>query len=274
VEANIAFPAALIGDPVRAGILMALCDGRAHPATALARALRVSAQSASNHLARLVAGGLLTVEREGRHRYYRLSRPEVATALEALGCLAPATRQLDSTLSPQARLLRFGRSCYDHLAGQLGVAIADCLEDRRYLLVPRDDSKLFLTGHPKHYALTDAGRQWFADLGIDTQTVSRGRRVLARRCLDWTERQHHLAGALGAALFSRLLELDWLRRGRTSRTVEVTAAGAGCFARYLDIDVRALRAPTNIPGARSGRERGAESASAIPLHRSNTHTTG
>ena len=232
MEANIALPAALIGDPVRAGILMVLFDGRAQPATALAYAARVSAQCASNHLSKLVDGGLLTVEREGRHRYYRLSTPQVATALEALSCLAPRVRALDAPLTAEGRLLRFGRCCYDHLAGQLGVVVTARLEDRGYVTVVDRNSKL--------YALSAAGRRWFADLGVDTDALKPTRIGLARRCLDWTERRHHLAGPVGAALLARLLALGWLRRDRRSRAVNVTPAGSAGFLQRLDIDVHDL----------------------------------
>jgi len=241
MEANIALPAALIGDPVRAGILMALFDGRAQPATALAYATRVSAQCASNHLAKLVDGGLLTVEREGRHRYYRLSTPQVATALEALSCLAPQVRALDAPLTAEGRLLRFGRSCYDHLAGQLGVAVAARLEDRGYVTL--------VDGDCKRYALSTEGRGWFSDLGIDTDALKPTRMGLARRCLDWTERRHHLAGPLGAAFLARLLALSWLRRDRRTRAVHVTPAGAAGFSQRLHIEVN------DLPSAAATRER-------------------
>jgi DNA-binding transcriptional ArsR family regulator len=135
MEANLALPAALIGDPVRAVILSALCDGRAQPAGALAYAARVSPQCASNHLAKLTEGGLLMVETEGRHRYYRLATPQVAAAIEALACLAPAIRSLEKPRTSSARSLRFARSCYDHLAGRLGVAVAAEAEARGYLVV-------------------------------------------------------------------------------------------------------------------------------------------
>src|SRR5690349_10382018 len=128
MDADIALPAALIGDPVRAAMLSVLCDGRAQPAGALAYAAGVTPQSASNHLAKLLGGGLLAVETEGRHRYYRLATPQVAAVIEALACLSPRVRSLDGALTREARVLRFGRSCYDHLAGRLGVAVAAELE--------------------------------------------------------------------------------------------------------------------------------------------------
>src|SRR5215469_15920531 len=141
MDANIALPAALIGDPTRAAMLSALCDGRAQPASALAHAARVSPQCASNHLARLLEGGLLAVETEGRHRYYRLATPRVAAVMEALACVAPPVRSLDVPLTRKGQSLRFGRSCYDHFAGRLGVAITVELETRCYLIAPDGAAK-------------------------------------------------------------------------------------------------------------------------------------
>jgi len=232
MDANIALPAALIGDPARAAILAALCDGRAQPASALAYAARVTPQSASNHLAKLLEGGLLAVEVEGRHRYYRLASPQVAAAMEALAHLAPRVRSLDAPLTSKARRLRFSRSCYDHLAGRLGVAIAAELEARGYLAAPDQASK--------RYAVTAAGRRWLHELGVEVDALKPAAAGLARRCLDWTERRHHLAGPLGAALMARLLDLGWLSRDGASRAVRVTPIGICELRRALDIDALEL----------------------------------
>jgi DNA-binding transcriptional ArsR family regulator len=226
MDANIALPAALIGDPVRAAILAALCDGRAQPASALAHAAGISPQSASNHLAKLTEGGLLSVESEGRHRYYRLASPEVAAAMEALAQVAPPLRSLDLPLTAKARSLRFGRSCYDHLAGRLGIAVTARLEALEYL---RGESG------SKRYAVSEAGREWFAAFGIDVAALGTSSRGVARQCLDWTERRHHLAGPLGTALLSRFVTLGWLRREHGTRAVAVTAAGAAGLAQALDL---------------------------------------
>jgi DNA-binding transcriptional ArsR family regulator len=232
MEANIALPAALIGDPVRAAILSALCDGRAQPASALAYAARVTPQSASNHLAKLLEGGLLAVESEGRHRYYRLASPQVATAIEALAHLAPPIRSLDAPLTSKARRLRFSRSCYDHLAGGLGVAVAAELEARGYLAAPDPASK--------QYSVTIAGRHWFHELGIEVDALKPTAAGVARRCLDWTERRHHLAGPLGTALMARFAELGWIRRDRESRAVGVTPIGISELRRLLQIEAPAM----------------------------------
>src|SRR5690242_9217448 len=189
---NIAVPAALIGDPARAAMLNALLDGSARPAGALASLAGLSAQAASNHLARLVEGGLLAVEREGRHRYYRLAGARVAAALEALAGLAPPVPPLREPRSRLARELRLARSCYDHLAGRLGVAVTRALEERG-VLADTTDAPV----EAKLYAVTKDGTRWLAELGIEVGAIRPTRRGLARRCLDWTERRHHLAGPLG-----------------------------------------------------------------------------
>ena len=222
MDANVAQPAALIGDPTRAAILMALNDGRAQPASALAYAAGVTPQAASNHLAKLVEGGLLTVDSEGRHRYYRLAGPHVAQALEALILLAPRVRALDEPRSPKARALRQARSCYDHLAGRLGVALTEALEARGFLS-PSDVD-------PKAFVLTPEGLAALEELGVGIPRARRGVR-LARRCLDWTERRHHLAGPLGAALLARLLELGWLAHEPEGRALRITLEGRNGLAR-------------------------------------------
>jgi DNA-binding transcriptional ArsR family regulator len=233
MDANIAAPAALIGDPTRAAMLQALQDGRAQPASALAWAAGVTAQAASNHLAKLVDGGLLAVEREGRHRYYRLASTEVAHALEALSVLATPVRSLETPRSPKARALRDARCCYGHLAGRLGVCVADALVARG-LLTPEDD---------KLYAVTISGRAWFEDLGLDVSAL-RSPRGVARQCLDWTERRHHLAGPLGVKLLERMTALGWLAMEREGRAVRLTVDGRHALRERLgvELDVEGLRA--------------------------------
>ena len=229
MDANVAVPAALIADPARAAILMALMDGRAHPASTLAYAANLSPQAASNHLAKLLDGGMVLVEAEGRHRYYRLARPEIAAALEALQALAPRVRAIDEPRSPEARRLRAARTCYDHLAGRLGVAIARAMEARGLLSAPANEPA------GKLYSLTEAGAEWFAELGVDLPATISRHRPPARRCLDWTERRHHLAGPVGAALLRRLVELGWVVRNPANRAVTVTPAGAEGLRRTLGI---------------------------------------
>lgn len=213
-------------------------------------------QSASNHLAKLLDGGLLAVEAEGRHRYYRLASPQVATAMEALAHLAPSIRSLEAPLTAKARRLRFGRSCYDHLAGRLGVAVATELEARGYL-APYQATK--------QYAVTVAGRRWFHELGIDVDTLKPTAAGLARRCPDWTERRHHLAGPLGAALMPRFVELGWLRPDGAGRAIAITPIGTSELRRLLQIEALALLDAADAPCPTDGVEKpfGSSDASAV-----------
>lgn len=226
MDANIATPAALIGDPTRAAMLQALQDGRAQPASALAWAAGVTAQAASNHLAKLVDGGLLAVEREGRHRYYRLASAEVAHAIEALSVLATPVRSLESPRSPKARALRDARCCYGHLAGRLGVRVCEALVERD-LIRPEAD---------KLFAITDDGRAWFADLGVDVAAL-RSPRGVARQCLDWTERRHHLAGPLGVRMLAAMTARGWFVLEAQGRAVRVTAAGEQALREGLGVEL-------------------------------------
>lgn len=223
-EADIAAVATLLADPTRARFLAALGDGRALPAGELARRARVAPATASAHLAKLVAAGFLAVERQGRHRYFRLANPALATALEALAVLAPPARARGLSESLIAADICAARSCYDHLAGQLGVAMTAALVAHGTLAVVADG-----------YAVTLAGECWFADFGVDLGVVQRQHRRFAPHCLDWSERHHHLAGALGAALATRCFARGWLARATSSRAVRVTEAGQVGFQEWFDI---------------------------------------
>lgn len=227
MEANIALPASLIGDPARAAILASLVDGRAQPAGVLAHAAGISAQSASNHLSKLLEGGLLSLEIQGRHRYYRLSSTQVGAALEALAQLAPPIRSMDKRISKSAVHLCFARTCYDHLAGRLGVAVATTIQDKGYILVREDD--------PTQLLVSKDGERWFSSIGLDITNLKPGTRGLAHRCLDWTERRHHLAGPVASALLSRFLELDWLRRVDETRAVKLTDKGMTAMRDHLGL---------------------------------------
>ncbi|MFD6027150.1 ArsR/SmtB family transcription factor [Streptomyces griseoluteus] len=222
--------AALLADETRAGCLLALLDGRAWTAGELARHVRVAPSTLTGHLNRLVAGGLLVTERQGRHRYVRLADPRAAQLVEDLAAHlpqdvvagVPRTLREVRTRSALAR----GRTCYDHLAGRLGIAVTDALTSRGLL---RQD-----TG----FALTDEGLAWFGDAGIAVDRSTR--RPLARSCLDWTERRPHLGGAAGAALCRHALDTGWCARVGSGRAVRVTPEGARALAELLDIDERAL----------------------------------
>ena len=212
--------AALIADPGRAAMLTALLSGGAMPAGELARIAGVSAQSASMHLGQLVNGGFLIARQQGRHRYYSIARPEVAHAVEALGVISTA-----NTYTPTGadRALCYARTCYDHLAGELAVQLRTALE-RDHLIEAKGD---------RDYELTRRGEEFLAQWGVDVEALRNSRRSFARRCLDWTVRRDHLAGALGAAICQKLLELRWITRDRRSRAVHVSLNGRRQLERLL-----------------------------------------
>jgi DNA-binding transcriptional ArsR family regulator len=240
-ETDIAGVAAAIGDPSRARVLLALAEGGALPAGALAAEAGVSPSTISEHLAKLLDAKLLTVERDGRRRYYRLATPEVARALEWLARIAQPLPVRSLRESTRATALRRARLCYDHLGGRLGVALMAALLDQGILTaepapperpdpvgdnaageVP--DTAVGRLAEPVRYLVTARGRARLMELGVDVSSL--GRRLPAvRYCIDWAERRPHLAGPLGGALAARLFELDWIRRARPRRAVQVTDAG-------------------------------------------------
>jgi DNA-binding transcriptional ArsR family regulator len=212
-EVDLAAGAGAIADPARAAMLEALFDGAPRSAGALAREAGVAASTASHHLGRLLDAGLIVVEPDGRRRAFRLAGPEVARALEALAVVSPqrASRTLRRATRVEAE--RAARTCYDHLAGRLGVAVCDALLDAR-ALAPDDD---------RDYVLSPRADRAFAALGVTPPP--RTRRAYARACLDWSERRPHLAGALGAAIADALLERRWVARVPKTRALRVTDAG-------------------------------------------------
>ncbi|QFG20304.1 helix-turn-helix domain-containing protein [Actinomadura sp. WMMB 499] len=226
VAADFAPVAALLADRARAAMLTALLDGRPLAAGELARAAGVGASTASAHLARLLDGGLVTVLSQGRHRYYALRDAEVAQLVEALSRMSPPVRVRSLRQSGEARRLRRARTCYDHLAGQAGVALCAALLDGG-LLEPDTDG----------YAATRKGAEALDALGLDVAALRRSRRRFAWPCLDWTERRPHLNGALAAALTGRMIDLGWFERGAAPRALTVTGAGlaglAGSFGCVL-----------------------------------------
>ena len=216
--AALAETAALIGDPARAAMLTSLMDGRALTATELARAAGITAQTASGHLARLTAAGLLAMERQGRHRYHRLGSVAVAQMLESMMSIAAnpsSPRPRTVVTGPRQIALRQARTCFDHLAGVLAVAIADRMVARGHVELSADG------GH-----LTEAGRVFLINLDIDPQPNGKRRgAVFCRPCLDWSERRPHIAGQVGAALCRACLDRGWLRRIEGSRAVSISPAG-------------------------------------------------
>lgn len=215
---RIAGLAALIGDNTRATMLTALMGGTALTATELALGAGVTKQTASAHLARLQAARLLVVERQGRHRYFRLADREVALLLERLMGVAHRLEGGGARHGPADPALRKARVCYDHLAGELGVLLFDSFERRRWLRT--DEGELGLTG---------AGEAACREFGLPLDALAVERRPLCRACLDWSVRRHHLAGAVGAAILERCLTLRWARRARDSRAVVFSAVGELAF---------------------------------------------
>jgi DNA-binding transcriptional ArsR family regulator len=220
---NVVGIAALIGDHARAEVLTALMADRALTATELAEVAGVTKQTISAHLAKLVDAGLVAVESQGRHRYFRLADPDVAQLLESLMGVAFRTGAVRVRASPREPALRKARVCYDHLAGEEGVRIYENLL-KRQALVPGAHGP----------ELTAAGQRLFQKLDIDTDALSRQKRAVCRACLDWSERRHHLAGALGAALLSRLVDLGWAKRARDSRVVLLSANGLRSLHNMFD----------------------------------------
>jgi DNA-binding transcriptional ArsR family regulator len=241
-DTDIAALAAVLADPRRCQVLAALGDGRALPASMLASEAGVAASTASEHLARLVDAGLLTVERHGRHRYFRLAGPHVADLLEALARVAPPAAVRSLREGTRAQALRSARTCYDHLAGRLGVAVMDSLLERG--LMERDrveeglpaGDRLSSPGRAIRYGLTEDGALFLERFGVDLDALP-PRRPAIRYCLDWSEQRPHLAGAVGAALTTRIFDLGWIRRAERSRAVHLTDQGRAGFARVLGVEI-------------------------------------
>jgi len=227
-EADIAAIARVLANRARAEMLNLMLDGRSHPAGDLAREAGIALSTASGHLGALVEAGLVRVQRSGRQRRYELSDAHVARALEALAAVAPrrATRSLKA--GAEAQRLRAGRTCYDHLAGQLGVAVTDGLISRRALRRGNGG-----------FAITPAGAELFEGLGVDLALARSRKREFALACMDWTERRFHLGGALGAALCDQLFAVEWVRRVGNGRAAGATRAGASALRSVLGIDVPA-----------------------------------
>ena len=222
---DIAMVAALVGDPARANMLTALLSGKALTASELAQEAGVTPQTASSHLAKLEGGGLIEPEKQGRHRYYRLTGPDVAHVLEGLAGLAERAGHTRVRTGPKEPALRRARICYDHLAGDLGVQMLDSMTRQK-----------LLRHRKQEITLTSEGERFLEkQLQISPQMLAHPRRPVCKACLDWSERRHHLAGTLGAALMHRFTELKWAARDATpgSRVVNFTRNGEKHFARLF-----------------------------------------
>jgi DNA-binding transcriptional ArsR family regulator len=228
-DARLIEVASLVGNAARAAMLHALMDGRALTASELARVARITPQTASTHLARMVAAGLVSVMQQGRHRYHRLASPAVARMIESI--MQAAFDGLDArrplVTGPRDPAMRLARTCYDHLAGRLGVAIADALVQNGHVMLAADGG-----------LVTDSGAQLLARLGIDMANLNTDRgQVPCRPCLDWSERRPHLAGALGAALCALCLQQDWIRRRNLTRALIITAKGHRALRELIGVNL-------------------------------------
>lgn len=228
---GLAETAALVGDPARANMLLSLMDGRALTATELAAAGGVTPQTASTHLARMTQAGLLTVERQGRHRYHRLASVTIAQMLEGIMAVAATPPRVPGArrrTGPKDHAMRRARTCYDHLAGQIAVSMADRMIEREHVELSPDGG-----------VLTESGATFLRGIGVDLDAAAAGsprKRVFCRPCLDWSERRLHIAGTVGAALMATCFARDWMRRTDSSRAVVVTPAGRQTLSRAFDFD--------------------------------------
>jgi DNA-binding transcriptional ArsR family regulator len=256
-DADIASTAALLGDRARARILAALGDGRALAAGVLACEAGVSASTASAHLGRLLDGGMVTVECHGRHRYYRLAGPEVARVLEAIARISPPAGVASLREGSRAQALRAARTCYDHLAGRLGTDLMAAMiagnlisgGDGRFDPGSARGDRLSGRGHDVDYRLTPKGVRTLDELGVRLPHTRR--RPPVGYCVDWSEQRHHLAGAVGAALLDRALDLGWIVRQPVGRAVWLSEAGAsGLEAAFgLAVDANRVHRPARARGA-------------------------
>jgi DNA-binding transcriptional ArsR family regulator len=224
--------AALVGNPARANILMALIEGRALTASELSYVAGVSPQTTSEHLAMLREANLLSMTKQGRHCYFRLGSPQVARMIESIMVVAVDAPQRYRPRWNGGEQLRTARTCYDHIAGRLGVALADALAWREQIVLGEDGGMV-----------TRAGEKFLADFGVQLAEVRHGRRTFCRPCVDWSERRLHLAGALGAALADRCLELGWVGRIRNSRALKISATGENGFRELFGISLGSEEVP-------------------------------
>jgi DNA-binding transcriptional ArsR family regulator len=206
--------ASLIGDPTRATIMWTLLDGKAFTATELAITADTSPQNISMHLARLLQAGLLRVENQGRHRYYKFARKEIAYAIEAMASLVSIPAIVNQTGAESIPPIKYCRTCYDHLAGRAGVAITDSLLRQK-----------IITERNNQFELSAKAGKWFSAMGISLDELKEQRRSLIRPCLDWSERRHHIGGSVATSLLDKMLGEDWIRRTKNSRAVIITSKG-------------------------------------------------
>ncbi|MEB4783978.1 winged helix-turn-helix domain-containing protein [Paenibacillus jamilae] len=225
-QSNVAMIASLVSEPSRAAILTALLDGRFHTASELAHMAGIKPQTASFHLAKMTEAQVITVEKQGRHRYYGIQDPEVAQVMESLLSIAPPVPIKSFKQASENEAIRLARTCYDHVAGHLGVQIMSFFMQKGILSEDQDGLHI-----------TQQGEIFFADFQINLKNTKQKRRSFSHKCLDWSERRHHLAGALGSALLDRLFELHWVEHLPTTRAIRITAEGKRGFKEVFSIEI-------------------------------------
>jgi DNA-binding transcriptional ArsR family regulator len=218
--------ASLIGDPTRATILWTLMDGKAFTATELSIAADTSPQNISMHLHKMVEANLLCVENQGRHKYYKYARKEIAYVVEALANLTSRdfiqSKNGDVDISP----IKYCRTCYDHLAGKVGVMLTDSLLKQKIIAEKENE-----------YEVSAKGKKFFSAFDIQIEDLQQQRRAFARPCLDWSERRHHMAGSLATALLDKMFSSDWIRKVKSSRAVIITAKGEKEMSKYFKVEL-------------------------------------
>ncbi|WP_263559848.1 ArsR/SmtB family transcription factor [Paenibacillus polymyxa] len=225
-QSNVAMIASLVSEPSRAAILTALLDGRFHTASELAHMAGIKPQTASFHLAKMTEAQVITVEKQGRHRYYGIQDPEVAQVMESLLSIAPPVPIKSFKQASENEAIRLARTCYDHVAGHLGVQIMSFFMQKGILSEDQDGLHI-----------TQQGEIFFTDFQINLKNTRQKRRSFSHKCLDWSERRHHLAGALGSALLDRLFELHWVEHLPTTRAIRITAEGKRGFKEVFSIEI-------------------------------------
>lgn len=216
---------ALIGNPMRSVILWTLLDNRAYTAIELSNIVETSAQNISIHLSKLVNAELLSVESQGRHKYYKISSQEVASAIEGIANLIPKDKH--RKIFTNNSNIKHCRTCYDHLAGKIGVEITEKLLSENYLKLEN-----------KVYLITEKGEMFFKNFGIDLLELRKQRRTLAKPCLDWSERKYHISGSLATAILNKMLELDWIRKIANSRAIMITSKGEKELNEKLNLNIQ------------------------------------
>ncbi|MEQ6353517.1 helix-turn-helix domain-containing protein [Lysinibacillus sp. M3] len=226
INPNMAEIGSLLGETSRATMLASMMDGRFHTASELAYMAAIKPQTASFHLAKLVEGKLVKVEKQGRHRYFQLAGEEIAQLLESFLAISPPPEVRSLKQSSQMKLLQDARTCYDHLAGKLGVQLTESLLNAGFLKLEE-----------KQFLITAEGAQFFTDFGLDLDDLKRKRRSFSHACLDWSERRYHLAGALGEGMLTHFLSLGWVTRVPAIRAIKVTEKGRAGFKEVFKFEI-------------------------------------